>query len=249
MAIRFSRTGNILTVVIAGIALVSMGAASFSSSSLWSSHHRRRATPGRNEVIATMTQLGLDPDALAASGVTSDQVPPLFTDLGTAMASAETGLIAADAACMSSQQSQTSLENDVRAGKRGAETLASLQSAKTAAAAAISARDTLLESEFVAATASLNEGQIATLRAIRRNRHWLTPMEYAVVDRTEAQWVALKDALAGEQIAAARGVSPSGAAHDLMMSASSVDAVSTAKTRLQTNGAAVKNAWMDALGQ
>jgi hypothetical protein len=249
VAIRFSRPGSVLTVVVAGVAIASIAVASFSSSSLWSSRRLHKAGPGRSEVMATMAQLGLDPEALAASGVTADQVPQLVADLRTAMAGAETGLIAADGACVKAQQSQSALEEDVRAGRGGAQALSSLKSARAAAAAAVSARDTLLESEFVAATASLGNAQTTALRAIRRNRLWQLPMEYAAVDRTEAQWVALKDALAGERIAAARGTSPSGAAHDLFTSASNDNAVSTARSRLQASGPAVKNAWIDALGQ
>ncbi len=90
--------------------------------------------------------------------------------------------------------------------------------------------------------------QRETLTAIRANAHWKLPTEFLVVERTEAEWVELRAALANERIAARNEEAPNEQRQALLGTARANPAVAAAKTALDANLATVKQSWNTVTG-
>lgn len=58
---------------------------------------------------------------------------------------------------------------------------------------------------FEAGIASLEQPQQAALRTIRTHKSWKVPVAYKIVERTESEWVRLREALADERVIASEG--------------------------------------------
>ena len=99
------------------------------------------------------------------------------------------------------------------------------------------------------ATAGLSENQRAALATIRRNRHWDLPLEFLVVDRAESEWVALRDCLANERIAAKLDdEEPDPVAQAVLGQLRSHPAVLVARGNLDGNLAVLTMVWQQAVG-
>lgn len=110
------------------------------------------------------------------------------------------------------------------------------------------AQDAQLTAAFEAAAAVLPNEAAARLRMIRGNQRWSVPAAYKVVERTDAQWVALRQALASRRINTERGHSVPGAVTSLLSSVESDGAVSTALTATMNNVGPVRAIWYSTFG-
>lgn len=150
------------------------------------------------ELEVLMLRARLDPEALAAVGVTgaglSTQLAEAEDDLVTALGA----LDLADSDYAAARVERDRLQRLVRSGQGTGEDVAALVVAKAGLADAEAARGTALDSAFTAATSGLTEDQRATLSQIRANAKWKwCPVQYRVLDQSEANWMALRDALSG----------------------------------------------------
>lgn len=147
--------------------------------------------------------LGMESDALAAAGVNAESAGLILEDLQAYMdENGQAFLDAIDArnAAMKLADSDTRM---VRAGKapeadviaRNANTLAS----------ATASRDAHWTAALTAASARLTDNQRAGLAAIRANPGREVPAAYRLAQRSDAQWVELREALTAERQAAERG--------------------------------------------
>ena len=88
----------------------------------------------------------------------------------------------------------------------------------------------------------------STITQIRLHRGWKQPTEFLTVERTEADWVALRNALANERISADHDEPADADAQLLLALARAHPAVSTAKANLDANFDVISTAWHDAAG-
>ena len=190
-----------------------------------------------------MHRTGLTPEALAAAGLGEAGT----MSVGGAAQQANTGLVTSlrelDHAVGQARKARDAAERKIQSGKASPEGIAAFPGLKQAFATASAARDTAVNGLFAAATESLNSTQRATLTAIRANAHWKLPTEFLVVERTEAEWVELRAALANERIAARNEETPNQQCQALLGTARANSAVAAAKTALDTNLAVVKQSW------
>lgn len=256
MAREFNKPGRVLIVTIACVAGASAVAASVALAARSASLMRARsslqppAEASRAVVAATLVRIGLGPDALAAVGVQANATAPIFSNLRSHLAEAQGDLLQAETTYMRAQQQLATAEEAIRTQGAGARAPQELESLRAALTSAASARDTLVAAAFTASTVSLTEQQTAALRTIRGNRgKWELPLEYLTVDRTEAEWVALREALTNQRVSLARGETPNSTCLELVSSAQNDNRVSTAAVALQSNRDAVTTAWANALGQ
>ncbi len=101
---------------------------------------------------------------------------------------------------------------------------------------------------FTALTASLTDAQRASLQTIRANRQWKVPAAYKLVERTPAQWVTLRDALADEAIAATKHHNLDRAVVAFLAGVRAQPAVANALQRAN-NAASTRSAWTQAAEQ
>jgi hypothetical protein len=190
-----------------------------------------------------MHRTGLTPEALAAAGLGEAGT----MSVGGAAQLANAGLVSSlrdlDHTVGQARNARDAAERKIQSGKASPEEIAAFPGLEQAFATASAARDTAVNGLFAAATEGLNSTQRATLTAIRANAHWKLPTEFLVVERTEAEWVELRAALANERIAARNEEAPNQQCQALLGTARANPAVAAAKTALDANLATVKQSW------
>lgn len=200
--------------------------------------------PASTAMAATMMRAGLDAQRLAAVGAdttaTSDAISDAITehDSGTA-----TTLAQADLDFSSCKPVCTELERKIRSGKGTQEDVTAYQTATADLATREATRDGVIDEIFEAAIADLSQSQQATLRTIRGNAHWKLPVQYLTVDRTEAEWVQLRDYLDARRIYTEQGEEVPSSVTSLLATVESATEVATAKANIDSNLAGVQTAW------
>ena len=210
-----------------------------------------RAPPGEptsgsvRATSALLTRLGLDPEALAAAGVTAAQVPPIIAVVRLAVESGQDGIAALDAQRGAARAERDLLEREIVAGTAGAGSVAAFPVAAGQAIDAETALETALGSLHAEACGGLPAEVRAALLAIRTNRRtWPSlPAAHLVVERSEPQWLALRDALAAARIAGAGGVQADDDATQVIAAAEADVAVQAAILAGDVIGAALEMAW------
>ena len=195
-----------------------------------------------------LLRAGLTPRALAAAGVSPASVLPTLQAAADEMNSTPTALDTADASYASARTTSDALAARIQSGKANQEDLASYLVAKTALVSAEATRQSEVDGYFTAATANLTSNQRAALVTIRANRAWGFPEEYLVVERTEAQWLALRDALSIERQVSGLPDMTSESATQILATFRADPAVSFATTGVQTSLIQITTAWNTAAG-
>lgn len=195
------------------------------------------------DLPVVMIRAGLDAKALAAAGVSSGSIPAVIQAANTAASEQAGALATADANYASNRATADRLQRQIQSGHGNQEAVSAYQAACTARDSAATARDTALAAVITGATAGLSSGQRSALATIRANRSWNLPLEFLVVNREQAEWVALRDALANEKIAAKVGDEPDAASQTALGVWRSNQAVAAARVSLDTNLAAITTAW------
>jgi len=205
--------------------------------------------PADTATAATLTRVSLDPQALSAAGLSTGEVSELVSDAYAYLAQNPTELSSADADYADARRDVDSLRRKAKSGLATAEEVTDLAAAKTALAAATSARDAALDGLFDAAVADLSQAKQDLLANIRKNRGWGFACCYLVADRSEADWVKLRDALANEKISAKLGEAADPSCSSFLGSVKGETAVSAAIVAQGSGLSGVKGAWNTALSQ
>lgn len=198
-------------------------------------------TPEHFEVV--LIRSGLDAKALAAAGVSSGSIASVLQAASAEASEAPSALSQADATYATWRVEADRLERLITAGKGTQEDVAAYQTAKANLASATSARAAILDGYFAAGIEGLASGQRTALTKIRANRSWELPLEFLVVDREEAEWVQVRDALANERIAVDLPDTLSQAAQQSLAGWRANASVAAAKASFDANLASVTSAW------
>jgi hypothetical protein len=190
---------------------------------------------------------GLGADALAAVGVSAENVAAIVAACESAHAQSPSQLADADGSLATARAQIGALQRVVRSGRGSEADVQSLQTLVAQEQQAETDRAAALDALFTGATSGLTQAQRATLQAIRRNRHWRFPVQYLMVERSEADWVRLRDALGEEHGAAPMGDSPNAAASTFLNAVRADATVAAATANLEAHRAGVEAAWNLAL--
>lgn len=155
--------------------------------------------PANTEFAGILLRIGMGADVLAASGMTSEQVATIVGAVESAY-SAPT-LVSLDEAFMSAKRTHDTLRRTVQSGKGSAQDVTNLRAAEVTLAQATASRDDYLTNLRRGAMTRATAEQAATLERIQANKGWQLPVQYLVKDRSEPEWVALRDTLAARDIA------------------------------------------------
>ena len=251
---RIGNTTFILTSSVMALAAVS---SIFASVHVWSRSHSAAAmavsiVPTQAELETALIRAGLEPESLAAAGVTSNQVDGIVDDVRTWLTNNPTDLSAADAAYESARENSDQLRRTIQSGVGTGEDVTAYTSAMSNLQQAISDRDTALNAIFNAGTADLTQAIVDDLTVVRGNAG---PWDYLSVEflaksgRTEAQWVDLREALADEHIADKYGESMDQDCQTLLTNERAHADVSAAITRLDSNLATVTSQWNQSVSE
>jgi len=158
--------------------------------------------PTSSELTSALIRTGLDAETLAASGLSADNVNTVVANTYEHLIGVQPLLELADGTMADARRQTASLKRIIQSGRATDEQINAYPAASGALAQVRTERAALLAGVFEAATADLGQSHLSALAAIRANRHWDLPVEFLVVERTQAQWVELRDCLANERIAA-----------------------------------------------
>lgn len=226
--------------------LVSAGALAFALGGGGTDPSEPPPPPSNTEFAAVLLRIGLGADALAAAGITSEQVSALASAVEQNYSAAT--MQSRDEAFVAAKQTHDRLRRVVQSGKGTAQDVTALRSAETTLASATSARESYLAGLRTAGLATVSSELATLVNRVRTNRARSSfghlPVQYLVTERSEANWVALRDALAAKRIAEQdeEETFPASAQNHL----AAVDAeseIATAKVNLDTRIAAVQTAW------
>ena len=189
----------------------------------------------------------LDAEALAAAGVGTPATTESCNDAEAYVAASPTALSSADSDFAEHKVQRDKLQRKIRSGLGSTQDVTDYQTHLSAFNTAKSDREAALDGIFDAGIADLTAAQKTTLQTIRANRVWDLPAQYLVVNRTQAEWVELRDALDARRIQNDAGEPLEQEVIDLLADVEGVLAVSAAKVNLDTNHAAVQTAWNTAV--
>lgn len=196
-----------------------------------------------------LTRAGLSPDALAAAGVSALSVS---TIVSSALASVQThpqALALLDTSYADARRESDARRRRIQSGLGNEADVTVYQASSAAMNSSETQREVFITELLATATAGLPQEQRTALAAIRANSSWNLPKQYMVVNRSQEQWVALRDALANERVAARLGEEPDPACQALLANCRANAAVITGTSGVAPeNLAAIRAAWNIAAG-
>lgn len=198
---------------------------------------------------ATLIRAGLGADALCAAGVSSGSVSSALSAVAAAINVNPTLISSTDASYASARRDVDRLKALIESGRGSQEDVSAYQTASASLTTATAARQAALDAIFTAGTANLSAGQRAALTQIRANHAYELPLEFLAVERTQTEWVDVRDALANERISAKLGDEPDAGNQASLATWRANATVSSAKTSLDTNLPGVTSAWNSAAAQ
>ena len=209
---------------------------------------RTTVFPVPTDFKSKLLAAGVSPRALVAAGVGEDSILPTLQAAADQMNSAPVALESAEQARAAARVTADALARKIQSGKASQEEIASYPAAKSALESAEASCQSVLDNYFSSAIANLPLGQRTALITIRANKAWGFPEEYLTVNRSEAEWVALRDALANERIAVELPDTASPSRAQLLSTVRATPAVASAMTAVQTNLQMITTAWNTAAG-
>ena len=185
---------------------------------------------------------GLNPEALAAAGVTSSQLEALCQAVHDDLVTVQPILDAADSGAAQGRTDVGRLSRLVRSGRGQAEDVSSLAQAKADCEAAMAEQKACLDHFHASATEGLTEAQRTALVNIRANKEWKAPAYFKVVTRTPEEWMTLEEYLDIERIEARWGHELDAGVAQFLADARADADVAAAKAAYETNLASLKTA-------
>lgn len=194
-------------------------------------------------VESALGSLGITPKVLAAADLSAAQVGQLarasaaylHTNIATFRAARENAYQAG--------REVDRLRRLIQAGQGTAQDVAALAAAQSSLNSARSQEQTILNAALAEGGEELTPQLFAKVNLFRANKLlWDLPERYLGDNRTDEQWVALRDAIANETIAARLNQEPDPAAHQLVLAAQSTPNSSAAAANL-VHLAEISAAW------
>ena len=195
------------------------------------------------ELETTLIRLSLDPEPLAAAGLSTGEVGELVADVAATDAFQNGDLAEADAAYADARRDADALGRLVKSGQASAQEVTDYQTALSTLATAESSRASVLDGLFTAGIADLSQGKKDLLATIRSNRSWRLLTHFLVIERSEAQWLELRAALDHERVCDEMGDTMDAGIVTLLANARAQTDVANAKSALDSSLSTIQSAW------
>ncbi len=233
-----SKPGSVLSLLMGFMALGAVIAVA-----LISVPRPLRPVVSSHDLRAALVRVGLGSAELTVVGADEVEVAAVVGAAREHLANSLTALHEADQA-----QSTLALQvaGLVRFAERGAASsgqVETLGTARSQLASAESSVQTALNNFFNAATAGLIENQRSMLITIRSNRAREVPLDFKLISRTDAQWLALRESLMQEQLGVRHGTPVSQGAVTLLSGTRGEEESLAARSQLSEQGGTNAEAW------
>jgi len=199
------------------------------------------------EGSSTFHRLSLDAESMCAAGVSAQQVATIVTALNTSPAAINEELTDADNVRGLAAKVVQDLKAEIANGGSTPAQILQLENAEDVLEMADATRDGVLDTLFTAGVVSLSPEIQSRLATIRGNRYWRLPVEFLVANRSQSDWVQLRDHLSQERIATKLEEPLDPAVSQALATARSHSSVSAAFARLGSGLTSVQMAWNAAL--
>lgn len=234
---------GVLGISVALLVVASIAAAF----SMPGSSGSRWMTPSDEDIRFTVAFAGLTPEHLAASGVTASEAESIATRARTHILDTAPELPADATDLIALRQRVSSMERDIRA-RRGDATVADLNAARSLLATAEARVSTAKETLRQAALSGLSAEKGSLIGHLCVAEHaGIVPVECRVItDHSEAEALALREALAASRTAQHAGIDLDSGSQDVLDAASGRAEVQTAEAGL-ANLDAIQTAFLAGL--
>lgn len=237
---------NAVAIPVLVSLIVGASFAAWASYRLLHVHSHQQQVPSAADLALLLYRAGLDPESLAAAGVTAERVPALISHVRDNADEWVASLSAADQSFQTGSDARAQLSSMLTSGQGTPENRTALASAEAELQRATQARNTTLQDVFMAATRDLPSGGRAMLLTLASCR-FDYPVHFRAVERADPASLTLRDALAVQRISQANGDSIPENAAQVIRAEESNSAVATARINVNANGTAVQLAWTAAL--
>lgn len=192
-----------------------------------------------------LMRVGLSAPTICAAGVTqSSQVTALVDAVQAEIALNPGALQALDEDFSAKRTIYDALLRKVQSGLATAQEIAQLPQAKQDLDAAEAARESYKTNLRTVGLSTVSSPIATIVNTIHANRDWNElATQYLVANRSEADWVALREALATERIAAQYGEPFPVSVQSYLAAINATPAIAAAKVNLDTFLASVQTAW------
>jgi hypothetical protein len=204
--------------------------------------------PTAPEVAVCLHRVGITSEALAASGVRSRSLTGIVNNTAQYLVEYGASLEAADAAVTQNTSLCQQLQRAIQAGTSTPDQRSAYQTALSNLANAQFQQESLLSDMFDAATSTLTPQEITLLTQLKSNSDWKLPTEFLVVERSEADWIELRDALDSETSHAVNGTTLDAETAQYLAVQRANVTVATAQAHLTQNLALLQTQLNNALG-
>lgn len=209
------------------------------------------APPTGLEVATALARVGVGPLTLAAAGVTEESAALLIADMHEYLGEHDGSPASEDAVLGAARSQRDRLRGLARAGTASGADIEAIAGAESSLSAAESALDARLDAMWDLVAARLTSEQAALIARLRDVpevfRGSVISVEFGAAERSDTQWMALREALAAERLAAEDGVAMDQALAALLASARAESAVNAAGSNISVRLAGLQTAWDQAL--
>lgn len=198
-----------------------------------------------SSVEVMLLRIGIDQEVLAAAGLNGAAVQSALAAEEADLEAAVVTLASHDAAVADARRETDALRRKVKSGLATDEEVSQLATAKATLETATAAREAFLDGVCVGLCGEVSDGATTTINTVLSTPDWVKklPVEYRNAERTDAEWLAIRDALASKKTHEQMGFEVPEEATSYLATLSADGNVSTTKTTCETNIASVQSTW------
>lgn len=243
MSSRFTKPiGLVALVITAGLGL-SLATAELRSGG--DAEHDAEITLSMDgDVEVMLLRIGMTPETMAAAGVDSTTLLAALSAEEADLADATSTLSDHDATCAEYRRQVDSLRRIVRSGNATEEQVAELASAKQSCESAFASRDAFLEGVCGGICEHVSADAMGAIQRICMTKSWKSiPVTYRTKERSEAEWLAIREALSAKKTHEMMGLEVPAEATTLLTSLASETEVSEATADCESCLPGVQGLW------
>jgi len=196
------------------------------------------------DVEVMLLRIGITPDGLAAAGLNSTTVQAALANEHAALDDATALLVAHDGTCSTLKVEVDGLRRLIGSGEASADEIARMAIAKVELASATNARQTFLMTVCMALCEHFNGTAATCIDQLASSKRWKTiPVEYRTQERTEAQWIEIRNALAAKRTHEKAGLAVPEEVTQFLATLNSDQQVATATSSCNSNLPGVDAMW------
>lgn len=198
-----------------------------------------------SSVEVMLLRIGMDQEVLAAAGLNGAALQSALAADESDLEAAVSMLATHDEAVAEARGDVDSLRRKVKSGLATDQEVTDMATAKQALETATAARQTFLDGVCAGFCEHITEGATGTIETVLGTPEWVKklPVEYRNAERTDSEWLAIRDALASNKTHTQMGFDVPEETTTYLASLNSDSTVSTTKTTCESNIASVQSTW------